>query len=57
MGTGVFVELTRHRATVVAVEAQDDLFRQLGVRLQRRAMAQLQHARHQRSLAALGVEH
>ncbi|MNP46515.1 hypothetical protein D3C76_1405170 [compost metagenome] len=57
MGACVFVELIRHRAAVFTIEAQHDLFRQLGVGLQRCAVAQLQHARHQGSLAALGVEH
>lgn len=57
MGTGVFVELIGHRATVFTIEAQHDLFRQFGVGLQRRAVAQLQHARHQGSLAALCIEH
>ena len=57
MRGGVLVELPRHRATVVTVQAQHDFLRQLGVRLQRRAMPQLKHARHQRGLTALGIEH
>ena len=54
---GVGIELARRRADVFAVQAQHDFFGQLGVGGQRRAVPQLQHARHQGRLRTLGVEH
>ncbi|MNC24449.1 hypothetical protein D3C75_725040 [compost metagenome] len=57
VGTGVGVELARQRAHVVAVQAQDDFLGQLGVGRERGLVPQLEHARHQRGLAALVVEH
>jgi hypothetical protein len=57
VGAGIGVELVGQRAHVVAAQAQDDLFGQLGVGRERGLVAQLEHARHQRGLAALVVEH
>ena len=57
MALGIGIELAGRRADVLAVQAQDDFFGQFGIRGQRRAVPQLQHARHQGRLRALGVEH
>ena len=57
MALGIGIELTGRRADVFAVQAQDDVFGQFGIRGQRRAMPQLQHAGHQGCLSALGVEY
>jgi len=57
MRTSVPLKLGGHRAHVLAVQAQHDVFRQLGVRRQRGFVPQLQHARHQCRLTALSIEH
>ncbi|MCY1428064.1 hypothetical protein D9M71_439350 [compost metagenome] len=57
VGAGIGVELMGQGAHVVAVQAEDDLLGQLGVGRERGLVPQLQHARHQRGLAALVVEH
>ncbi|MNL03784.1 hypothetical protein D3C87_1243320 [compost metagenome] len=57
MRAGVAFELGGHRAQVFAVQTQDDVFRELGIRRQWRLVPKFEHARHQRSLAALGIEH
>ncbi|MNK86742.1 hypothetical protein D3C87_1066600 [compost metagenome] len=54
---GITVELRGHGTHVFPVQAQDDVLRQLRIRLQRSFVAKLQHPRHQCSLAALGIEH
>ncbi|MNE26059.1 hypothetical protein D3C80_1194100 [compost metagenome] len=54
---GVAVELRGHGTHVFPVQAQDDVFRQLRVGLQRSLVAKLQHPRHQCGLVALGIEH
>ncbi|MNP27312.1 hypothetical protein D3C76_1202110 [compost metagenome] len=57
VSAGITVELARQGAHVVAIEAQDDVLGQPGIGLQRVGVTQFKHARHQCSLAALGVEH
>ncbi|MNT06017.1 hypothetical protein D3C72_1406650 [compost metagenome] len=57
MGTGIGVKFARLGAHVVAVKAQNDLFRQLGIGRQRRLVTQFEHPCHQCSLTALVVEH
>ncbi len=57
VSAGIGIELMRQRAHVVAVQAQDDFLGQLGIGRERGLVPQLEHARHQRGLAALVVEH
>ncbi|MNP12776.1 hypothetical protein D3C76_1050270 [compost metagenome] len=57
VSAGISVELARQGAHVLAIETQDDVRRQFGIGLQRIAVPQFQHARHQCGLASLGVEH
>ncbi len=54
---GVVVELARQRAEIAAADAYVQFLRQPGIGRQWLAATQLEHARHQRRLAALGVEH
>ncbi len=53
----IAIELVGQRAVVLPVDADIQLRRQLGIGRQRLAATQIQHARHQRRLIALGVEH
>ncbi|MCY1408466.1 hypothetical protein D9M71_237860 [compost metagenome] len=54
---GIGVELPRLWAHIGAIEAQHNLLRQLGIGLQRRVVPLFEHARHQRGLAALGIQY
>ena len=57
VSAGIGIELAGRCAHIFAVEPQHNVVGQLGIGRQRRVVPQLQHARHQRSLAALGVQH
>ncbi|MNQ79022.1 hypothetical protein D3C85_939510 [compost metagenome] len=54
---GIAVEFAGLRTQVGPVQAQNDVFRQLGVGLQGGLVPQFQHARHQPGLAALSIEY